>query len=65
MYTQCNLFFSGHIVCKTVHRFNNSTGQSLQVDKMCAMPEQCTSDDVGCKATDIEGEIVSLNSSKF
>ncbi|XP_060552550.1 ly6/PLAUR domain-containing protein 6-like [Ruditapes philippinarum] len=46
-----------HTVCKTVHRFNNSTGQSLHVDKMCAMPEHCTSDDVGCKATDIEGEI--------
>ncbi|XP_060553648.1 ly6/PLAUR domain-containing protein 6-like [Ruditapes philippinarum] len=46
-----------HTVCKTVHRINERTGESIQVDKMCAMPEQCSNDHVGCKATGLEGEI--------
>ena len=52
--------FSGHIVCKTVHRINGVTGESIQVDKMCALPEQCSNEHVGCQATGVDGEIVSL-----
>ncbi|XP_045206175.2 ly6/PLAUR domain-containing protein 6-like [Mercenaria mercenaria] len=46
-----------HTVCKTVHRINDRTGESLQVDKFCALPEQCSNDHVGCKGTSNEGEI--------
>jgi hypothetical protein len=56
------IYILGHTVCKTVHRINDRTGESIQVDKMCAMPDQCSNDHVGCKATGLEGEIVSLNS---
>jgi hypothetical protein len=57
-----HLYSLGHTVCKTVHRINDRIGESIQVDKMCAMPDQCSNDHVGCKATGLEGEIVSLNS---
>ena len=37
-----------HTVCKSVHRFNEETGDSIYVVKTCAVPTECSSDKVGC-----------------
>ena len=51
--------FSDATVCKTVHRINRHSGESVHVDKMCALPEQCNYDNIGCADTEEADEIVS------
>lgn len=51
-------FLSEHTVCKTVHHIHRTTGASQRVDKMCALPDQCTVDHIGCHNNE-DGELVS------
>lgn len=55
-----NVYFTDHTVCMTVHRFDKNTGNSIQVDKMCSVPELCTLDHVGCHDKEQNNEVVSI-----
>lgn len=56
------IFILDHTVCQTVHRIHKHTGQSLNVDKKCALPSSCEKNHVGCKDTDKYNEMVRFQS---
>ncbi|ELU15857.1 hypothetical protein CAPTEDRAFT_198986 [Capitella teleta] len=44
-----------HTVCKTVHRIDAQSGDTLGVFKQCSLPRNCNYDVIGCHATESDG----------
>lgn len=44
----------GHSVCKTVHRFDEITMETVSLSKMCSLPEMCSNTQIGCRRVQAE-----------